>query len=321
VGRGQQVFTINDNYGSLYCMDRVDDGSVIVDDPALYTDPPQLECRKLSSLDGAIGFVASSDVLIVALRDLDVPGPSGVIPVWGAPGRRTMPGAESALWSFAQLFRLACADELDVGIDELRVGLQAARIDGQLTRRVFLADALENGAGYAVYLGQRIVLERVLARMRIDLRERFESATHSAMCDTSCPDCLRSYENRQVHGLLDWRLALDVADLASGGQLVLSRWLDRGTALATGFVKAYQSAVDVRALELCGLAALLNAKNGRAILLGHPLWRHEKDFWTAEQAEACEEARETSGASQVLASDLFVLARQPQAIYTQLVQG
>ena len=39
---------------------------------------------------------------------------------------------------------------------------------------------------------------------------------HHAACASSCLDCLRSYDNRRLHGALDWRLALDMLDLLAG---------------------------------------------------------------------------------------------------------
>src|SRR5262249_19972218 len=40
------------------------------------------------------------------------------------------------------------------------------------------------------------------------------SQPHGVECDTSCNRCLRDFANLPYHGLLDWRLALDMARLA-----------------------------------------------------------------------------------------------------------
>lgn len=318
VGRGQQVFTVNDNNGNLFRMTRSSDNSVVVDDPSLYSDPPNITYQGTSTLDGAIGFIAPSDVLLIALDDLRLPGPSGVISVSGPQGQRIVPAAESALWSFAQLLRIASSAELDVGTEELRVGLQAARIDDQLTRRVFVADYLENGAGYAAHLGRPEVLERVLASMCTEQRAKFEEDRHARQCDSSCPDCLRSYENRYVHSMLDWRLALDLSELALGRDLMVGRWLDRASSLTTAFVKAYDAAIDIEARQSEGLAVLVNKAAGMAIVFGHPLWRQEPLYWTAQQAEANDAVAQMRDVREVMMSDLFTLARRPHLIYTRL---
>ena len=46
----------------------------------------------------------------------------------------------------------------------------------------------------------------------------WENPAHARYCTVSCPDCLRSYDNRRLHGALDWRLALDMLDLAAGSR-------------------------------------------------------------------------------------------------------
>ena len=44
--------------------------------------------------------------------------------------------------------------------------------------------------------------------------DRLMAPAHAEVCDTSCPDCLRSYSNLSYHSLLDWRLGVDMAALA-----------------------------------------------------------------------------------------------------------
>ena len=53
---------------------------------------------------------------------------------------------------------------------------------------------------------------------------------------------MRSYDNRQLHSVLDWRLALDVVDLALGRPLNIDQWNDRADRLVDGFVDAYREA-------------------------------------------------------------------------------
>ena len=317
VGRGVEVFTVNDNYGNLFPMTRTPD-CVVVDDPRFYRDPPNLNVQSLGSFDAAIGFVSPSDVLVLALDDLEVEGPSGVIPVAGPPDDRIVPAAEAAYWSFAQLLGLASAAKLDVGTDELRVGLQAARLDGQVGRKVFVADRLENGAGYSAYLGQAQVLEEVLDEMATSWRSRFERQRHAERCDSSCPDCLRSYENRLLHSMLDWRLAIDLAELAAGRELTIARWMARGDLLARQFVQAYGPEMDMETVVASGVVGVVNSENGRSVLFGHPLWRRDQ-FWTEQQAQAYDELLTRDGVVEVVMSDLFSLARQPHTVFARLV--
>ncbi len=142
------------------------------------------------------------------------------------------------MWSFAEVFRRGCQVALDVQPDELQVGLQPARINGVRTHRVFVADALDNGAGYASEIGRPENLKGILSDVLVDLAARFDDPQHR-ICTESCPDCLRSYDNRRLHGALDWRLGIDVATLAAGEPLDTHRWLSRAPILAHAFSKGY----------------------------------------------------------------------------------
>ena len=115
------VYTINDNDRRLYQMFKLD-GSYVVPASELYADPPHLPRAfdRPPDKEGAIGAVNPTDVLILNLDDLDVPGPEGTI----TPDAALMPAGMSALWSFAEAFRTAAALELDVASRELDIGLQ-----------------------------------------------------------------------------------------------------------------------------------------------------------------------------------------------------
>ena len=82
---------------------------------------------------------------------------------------------------------------------------------------------METGAGYAPWLGRPEELALILKEILSDLGSRYSQPKHLA-CTASCPDCLRSYDNRRLHGALDWRLALDVAELAADVPMNASRF-------------------------------------------------------------------------------------------------
>lgn len=304
----EDVYIINDNDGALYEFRRLGDKSVVAPDPKLYgIRVPALPLSGGTEVGpAAIGAVSKTDVLLVELRDLPLPGPNGIIPV----RRDKMPAGSPALWSFGNILRAAAALELDVNAQELRAGLQTVAIDGELTARVFIADAIENGAGYSTHLGQASVFTKLMARVVDEFGRSFGGA-HASRCDSSCPDCLRSYENRSLHALLDWRLALDVAELAAGVPLDEARWLDRGEELVDGFAKAF----GVRPTPLGVLWGAQDPHTGRVAFFGHPLWRTHVGDFTEAQANALVTA-EAGGASEVRAWDLYTLSRRPDEVYT-----
>lgn len=310
------VYTVNDNDSRLFEMYKLD-GSIVVPDPQLYGEEPNLpQPTGPADIKAAIGEVRPTDVLLLNLDRLVLPGPNHVV----VTHERIMPAGRAALWSFAESFRRAAALELDVDATELQVGLQAVRVGEEITRRVFLADALENGAGYCSHLGEASVLESVFQRLLRDLRPRFESESHKE-CDTSCPDCLRSWDNRRLHGVLDWKLALDLAELAHGDELGLDRWLGRGELLVENFIEAFRDAIHATSFRLGRLWGVGLEDRSRALLLGHPLWRSDAAFFTEEQALAHHALLSEHGYRDVQASDLFLLAREPFKAYAYLASS
>ena len=304
-----QVVQVNDNRGRLFPLLQLHDRSVVVPDQSLY--PPRSWHIPTGNDRGpaAIGEIRTTDVLIVSLRGTHVPG--GVVPAI----KQTSPAGRAAFWSLAEALRTACQVTLDVDPQELVVGLQPIQVDGTPTYQVFIADALENGAGYATELGTRDKFRRVLNEARHELTQRWEQPWH-ADCTASCPDCLRSYDNRRLHGALDWRLALDMLDLAAGEDLDLGRWLGRGEVVARGL--AASDAVDLVCHQVEGVPVVVHKRTGKAAVLGHPLWRRDGDLLTSQQRVAADAAAEKWGASSVLCSDLYEADRLPLSVLRRL---
>jgi len=126
-----------------------------------------------------------------------------------------------AWYSFGFLLRQAATRLLDVQSAELRVGLRVITAGGEARGQIFLADSLENGAGYATHLGQVVNFREVLREADEYLQEK-EQSNHASLCDSSCYDCLRDYYNMPYHPLLDWRLARDMLDVAIGRDVDLA---------------------------------------------------------------------------------------------------
>lgn len=318
----EDVFVINDNDGQLYEMRRLHDQSVVVSDPRLYRELPKINSNEGVPLEdsASIGSVAKTDVLCIELKLddlLDTLSPLGVISL----SNEYMPAGRAALTSFAHHLRVVAAHELDIDAQELQVGIQpiSAPGTGTYTGRIFLADSLENGAGYAPHIGTKEVFRNILERLITYGIERFTAKKHLD-CDTSCPDCLRSYENRQVHALLDWRLALDISELAACRDLTMSRWFDRINVLTAPILDCLK--VDGAVLELFGsLPALVMPTTKKIALLAHPLWSVHLDYLNSVQAialvEAIDYARKLGAFSPpdaVTMCDLWTLARHPHRI-------
>jgi DEAD/DEAH box helicase domain-containing protein len=308
-----EVVQINDNRGRLFDLVRLPDQSVASIDESLFDDGLRAKIdRGVPIPPIAIGDIRPTDVLVLTLDRLELQG--GVIPV----SQKILPAGVTALWSFAEMFRRGCQAKLDIQPDELHMGLQPTAVGDVTTCRIFLADALENGAGYAPELGRSETLLAVLEEIRDGLASQLDGHRHRS-CTDSCPDCLRSYDNRRIHGLLDWRLGLDVATLAAGDPLPAWRWLDRSERLAGSFLKAFGDAVACE-IRLGGdeLLSIVRTDRRSAVILGHPLWRQDRQHLNATQTSAHTTLTSDLQVGHILISDLWVLQRNPARLFHHL---
>ncbi len=312
-----EVVSVNDNNRKLFTLSRQSDGSVIALDRDLYRRPlpPFMQTGGSELGQAAIGEVRRTDVLLLGLDELRLP--DGAV----ATRRWECPAGYGALWSFAEFLRNAAKAFLDIDQSELEVGVQPIRRGGTVSARVFLADALDNGAGYAVELGEPERLEGLLRSIQSKTGGRLRADEHRTACTSSCPGCLRNYENRFHHWALDWRLGLDVVDLALGQELDVRHWAARTELLLEGFLAGYGTHLNATAETVNGISALLvPGRRGSAVVIGHPLWRHDEANWNSIVSDAVSELR-SRGLSDVSVSDAYVLDRTPVKIFSELVKG
>ncbi len=136
---------------------------------------------------------------------------------------------KSAFLSWGELVRKSVTDFLDIKSDELSVDYSVRR-DSDFQNSlpypsIYMMEQLENGAGYADYLAflEPIKKHEVLIKSLItegDLYNFLIRKKHQSSCDNSCYDCLCDYNNQQKHGLLNWRLGLDIVLLSNDSNFV-----------------------------------------------------------------------------------------------------
>ena len=155
----------------------------------------------------------------------------------------------------------------------------------------------------------KAVLEAILG----DVGDRWASR-RTSYATASCPDCLRSWDNRHLHSLLDWRLALDVAELAYG------RRSPSNVGWARAAVSRASSSRHTEGLSRCGLrnaGPLVTLQtSGKAAVIGHPLWRRDEPFWNEAQAEGAQVLR--AKGLHVGMSDARQLRNRPESLYRML---
>jgi DEAD/DEAH box helicase domain-containing protein len=180
-----------------------------------------------------------------------------------------------------------------------------------------MADSLDNGAGYAAELGKPDNFRELLDTTRAALTGDWNDKHHSS-CSSSCLDCLRSYDNRRLHGALDWRLALDMLDLMAGQRLATSRWFELGIQTARGVASTGLMSLEAGQTD-GGVPFVTSAVTRKAVLLGHPLWQRNEDYAVEEQILAADELTDTLGVNGTIQSDVFEALRRPLSLLRWLM--
>jgi Lhr-like helicase len=227
----------------------------------------------------------------------------------------------AAWYSFAFLLRSAAAALLDVDLQEVQAGIRTLQVDGIPRGQAFLSDTLENGAGYCRWLADESNFGRLLA-MACDLVSgqigaKWLLPEHATRCDTSCNHCLRDFYSMQYHGLLDWRLAVDMARIGRDSSALVdisSPWSPTVENPWWPLIDGERSPIT-RTLAQFGYAMAssgtlpwyVSPARKRVLIPSHPLW-------TAEHAifrEAAEEAAVSHSGYEVARMDLFMAIRRP----------
>jgi DEAD/DEAH box helicase domain-containing protein len=303
IGSGPgSLYVINDNGGNLFHFSPWQPGSqnLIDVDAANAAD-----AKFATSIGGrpspltaggpviacALAAISETDMLLLGIRDY---GPGRVADPRNPPGR-------GALYSLAFMLRRAAAVYLDIQDYELKAGIRSYEdpsIIGRVAGQIFLSDTLENGAGYATHLGTPAVtqdlLEMIARPTQREFYDRLVALFHADNCETSCPDCLRSYSNLAYHNLLDWRLAIDMAALAldANAPISLGSQLWAGVAdLATVTLLAARPGYS--RTTVAGLPAVTDGRE--VVIVTHPLWRSERASLGPELAAAWDEAERVRG--------------------------
>lgn len=228
----------------------------------------------------------------------------------------------AAWYSLAFLLRTAATTLLDVDVQELQAGIRTLESEGTPRGQAFLSDSLENGAGYCLWLAEEKNIQNVLSSISNDRQTgpvtgQWLRDEHVTQCDTSCSRCLRDYYNMPYHGLLDWRLALDMAQIAAGvaadcdiNRLMVASYENRWRPLANGERSPIGRILAQFGYQPTGssLAPVFASKRRkRALIACHPLWTPVHHDFQA----ALVQTKEDHPDFEVEAMDLFVAIRRP----------
>lgn len=218
----------------------------------------------------------------------------------------------AAWYSFAFFLRAAAAAELDVDTLELDAGFRSLGQNGLPLGQAFLCDKLENGAGYCSWLGEPSNFTKILNQANPDNTGSIASLwmdvspnssqlrvePHGLECDTSCNRCLRDFYNLPYHGLLDWRLALDMARVTLSQTTVVNLVSPWGTqANPWGTLLHASNSPVIATMQRLGYGQPVtfgnlrgfihqNQRRKQIIIECHPLWRTDHQEYVNAVAEA-----------------------------------
>ncbi len=229
----------------------------------------------------------------------------------------------AAWYSLAFFLRIAAAAKLDIDTTELDAGFRATRANGRTIGQAFLSDKLENGAGYCRWFGQPGPFQDLLNQASLkdshSLADMWIKESHKHECDTSCNACLRDFHNLPYHGLLDWRMALDMARLAAsstGSIDLVSPWgkhenpwrpLVQGTdAPVPATMQRIGYGDPIHFANLRGYVKQIQ-KQQQILIECHPLWTKEHPVYH----EAITAARQQYPHHQIHPMNPFRLLRRP----------
>lgn len=219
-------------------------------------------------------------------------------------------GRRAAWYSLSFLMRTVAAAHLDVQPQEFTAGIYTGLQDTEPTTFAFLADSLENGAGFSSHLGGDGELPGFLANIDNYLEEL--SGEHARECSSSCYRCLRDYSNMAYHSLLDWRLAKDLRRVLDGKQLVVDVTSHQQA------LEKWSAAYSIQGINNSHAACAIWDKpaEGRiAVVLRHPLESAEQSLISKRLLDATEQIEATQkDLDGIVYVDTFSLDRDPSHV-------
>lgn len=263
------VHLVNDNNGDFYKLGLNNKGIYV--SRSAY-DEEYGKSLKLE-YESKYAFISSKSTGVLALSIADTADNICLSPLLGDNVNSYAVRATFLSWGY--LVRKAISNYLDIDSSEFNVGFYISPLTQKA--EVFFVEQLENGAGYCNYLSGRrysnVPLNAIVQPLLEggNIYEQLMSHDHKHGCTSSCYDCIRDYSNQAVHGLLDWRLGLDLARLANSSSakvdFTLDYWDDYIFVVVKNMLTTQGYVVERREDTLYGTDPL-----GDKFCVIHPLW-------------------------------------------------
>jgi DEAD/DEAH box helicase domain-containing protein len=186
----------------------------------------------------------------------------------------------AAYYTAATILVRAAASRLDIDPIEIEIASVHGGYLGDIgaVGEIMLADHLPNGAGFVEWIKNH--WSKLLTDILLHDGAGYAPSL-PCQCDAACYECLLSYRNRPVHGLLDWRTGCDLLRVMRDssfkcgldgqfGNPSLAGWIGRATTLRDAFCSAFSSSIKPLGGDL--LPGFCSLDGSKAYLIVHPLW-------------------------------------------------
>ena len=184
------------------------------------------------------------------------------------------------------IVNFASKELFDVDPDEFEILPPGIKVrEGKKVLSLQIADELVNGSGLCNQLAQPSssgephvvnVIRNILSGGQGSPLAELMEETHARECLTGCYRCLHRYGNQHYHGLLDWRLGLDVLRILmdpsyrcgiEGVYGSLDDWPEVASTLAKEAATLFNSDVQIE-----GHVPLISLGQGQWVPVLHPFW-------------------------------------------------
>lgn len=242
---------------------------------------------------------------------------------------------KSAWYSAATILQRAIALELDVDSLDIEIASVHKYIgpEGDLGAELYLSDEHPNGAGLVAWAHKNwtSLLDGCLSstgpysKLGKTIREECKRARQGDQPWRSPDLLLKGFRNRQLHGLIDWRLGLEllatmrdpsyfpgVSPLFETWELGISTWGEEAKLLADRYCEAFENGSMRRVDCIGGLHGWIDTREGEQAILhmvSHPLWKLDA-LGSGPIGEAALRWADTLGVRGLKAIDSFNLARR-----------
>ncbi|MFI2354541.1 DEAD/DEAH box helicase [Streptomyces anulatus] len=225
-------------------------------------------------------------------------------------------GRRAAWYSLAALLRRAAAPHLDVQPEELLSGIHGSDAPVAAPVMAYLADSLDNGAGFSTYLGSEEHIEEFLRAVDRYVHD-LEAGHHAQNCRSSCYACLRDYSNMRLHPLYDWRLARDLTDALRSRKLQIDP--NEHAVLLKGWADEEPN-VSLKETTAGPVALFTSDFTGEpvAVAVKHPLESATEECGNERLQALRHEVHAGGLAARIAFADSYSLDRTPAAVIEQV---